>query len=339
MLQQQCNSTRWLIGLGLAVLMLALPGCMGGHAGREHARKGDEIMIAGRLFHTGTPIVLWFDQGGYDGYRVERRFSKFDERTWEHTKDKIESPNRFNLRKVQFTDDEREAVRGGAWPLDLLRKHVDQFVLHYDASGVSRQCFRTLHDERGLSIHFLLDLDGTIYQTLDVQERAWHATKANDRSIGIEIANIGAYSASQRSRLDTWYSPDNSTRDPSGVRVVIPAWMGDAGIRTPNFVARPTRPHLIEGSIHGQQLLQYDFTPEQYAALAKLTKALSRVLPGIRLDAPRDRQGNVLTSVLSDEDWRAFSGVLGHYHIQENKVDPGPAFDWERFLSAARKVR
>jgi N-acetyl-anhydromuramyl-L-alanine amidase AmpD len=42
---------------------------------------------------------------------------------------------------------------------------------------------------------------------------------------------------------------------------------------------------------------------------------------------------------MSDEDWRAFSGVLGHYHIQQNKVDPGPAFDWERFLAAARKAR
>jgi N-acetylmuramoyl-L-alanine amidase len=339
MLQITSKATRWLVGLGLMLLMLVLPACAGRHAGREHPRKGDEIMIGGRMFHTGTPVVLWFDQGGYDGYRVERRFSKFDERDWEHTKDKIESPNRFNLRKVQLSEDEREAVRGGAWSLDLLRTHVDQFVLHYDASGVSRQCFRTLHDERGLSIHFLLDLDGTIYQTLDVQERAWHATKANDRSIGIEIANIGAYSASQRARLDSWYAPDDSTRDPGDVRVMIPKWMGDAGIRTPNFVARPAQPHLIQGTIQGESLLQYDFTPQQYAALAKLAKALSHVLPGIRLDAPRDAQGNVLTSVLSDEDWRAFSGVLGHYHIQQNKVDPGPAFDWERFLAAARKAR
>lgn len=307
--------------------------------GREYTRKGDEIMVAGRMFHTGTKVVLWFDEGGYDGYRVERRFSKFDERNWEHTKDKIDSPNRFNLRKVVLSDEERERVRGGAWPLELLRRHVDQFVLHYDASGVSRQCFRTLHDERGLSIHFLLDLDGTIYQTLDVQERAWHATKANDRSVGIEIANIGAYPASQRSRLDSWYVPDDSTRDPLDIRVTLPAWMGDGGVRTPNFIARPARPGPIEGSIHGESLLQQDFTPEQYAALARLAKALSIALPGIRLDAPRDAEGCVLSTAMSDEAWRQFTGVLGHYHVQENKVDPGPAFDWERFLAAARRTR
>ena len=39
----------------------------------------------------------------------------------------------------------------------------------------------------------MLDLDGTIYQTLDLKEGAWHATDANGRSIGIEIANIGAF--------------------------------------------------------------------------------------------------------------------------------------------------
>ena len=34
----------------------------------------------------------------------------------------------------------------------------------------------------------MLDVDGTIYQTLDVKERAWHATTSNTRAVGIEIA-------------------------------------------------------------------------------------------------------------------------------------------------------
>jgi len=55
-------------------------------------------------------------------------------------------------------------------------------------------------------VHFMLDVDGTIYQTLDVKERAWQATKANDRSVGIEIANIGAYPANGNSTvLSEWY--------------------------------------------------------------------------------------------------------------------------------------
>jgi N-acetyl-anhydromuramyl-L-alanine amidase AmpD len=38
-------------------------------------------------------------------------------------------------------------------------------------------------------------------------------------------------------------------------------------------------------------------------------------------------------------DFAAFQGVLGHYHVQANKNDPGPALDWDRFLTEARAVR
>jgi N-acetyl-anhydromuramyl-L-alanine amidase AmpD len=27
---------------------------------------------------------------------------------------------------------------------------------------------------------------------------------------------------------------------------------------------------------------------------------------------------------------------VGHYHIQKNKTDPGPAFDWSRIVEGAR---
>ena len=120
----------------------------------------------------------------------------------------LTSPNRYNLRKNGLTTNELERVRGGGWDLSTLQRVVDQFVIHFDVSGTSRQCFNVLHDPRDLSVHFMFDLDGTIYQTLDLKERAWHATSSNSRSVGIEIANIGAY-------------PTNaSTRWPSGTRRV-----------------------------------------------------------------------------------------------------------------------
>ena len=40
-----------------------------------------------------------------------------------------------------------------------------------DVEGYSKGTFRVLHDMRGLSVHFMLDLDGTIYQTLDLKVR------------------------------------------------------------------------------------------------------------------------------------------------------------------------
>ena len=33
-------------------------------------RQGDEIMVAGRWFHTGARVVTWMDPGGYNAYRL-----------------------------------------------------------------------------------------------------------------------------------------------------------------------------------------------------------------------------------------------------------------------------
>ncbi len=320
------------------MLLLAsiLAGACAAHArpGDEVARRGEEIMVCGRLFHVGAPVVLWTDPGGYDGYRVERRFVPWERAGWDASRDAgITEPARFGLRRVPLSPEEFERVRGGGWTLDLLRRHVDQFVIHYDAAGTSRACFRVLHDVRGLSVHFMLDLDGTIYQTLDVKERAWHATVANDRAVGIEIANIGAYPPGRPSPLDRWYA-----RDDRGLRVAIPPEQGDGGLRTPGFVARPARPEPVEGVVQGQRLVMHDLTPEQYRSLIRLTAALHRALPGIALDCPRDAAGAPRTDALSPDELATFRGVLGHFHVQANKIDPGPAFDWEGVLRGAREI-
>ena len=305
--------------------------------GTPAKRKGDEIMVAGQMFHTGTKVVLWTDPGGYDAYRVERRFAPLEESDWATTKEKVkdqETPNRYSLRKGDLSPDEIERVRGGGWDLPTLRRVVDQFVIHYDVCGISKQCFKVLHDYRGLSVHFMLDIDGTIYQTLDVKERARHATISNDRSVGIEIANMGAYGANELETLNTWYGADASGR----LVIKIPEKLGDPMLRTPNFTGRPARAELVQGNIQGKDLNQYDLTPEQYKALVKLTAALSRVLPKIELDYPRGPDGKVLPHKLPDEDLKKYQGVLGHYHIQTNKIDPGPAFDWDRVINGARRL-
>jgi N-acetyl-anhydromuramyl-L-alanine amidase AmpD len=246
----------------------------------------------------------------------------------------LSKPNRYGLRTIGLTNRELERVRGGGWDLRLLRRVVDQFVYHFDVAGTSRQCFKTLHDVRGLSVHFMLDLDGTIYQTLDAKERAWHATTSNDRSIGIEIANIGAYPEGRKNPLDEWYK-----REPDGsVNLVVPERFGQTGIRTQGFVGHPARPEPVRGEIQGQRLEQYDFTPEQYRALIQLTATLCSVFPKLTCDYPRDSEGKLVTHKLPDEDLQHYQGVLGHYHVQTNKVDPGPAFQWDTVVTGARKL-
>lgn len=298
-------------------------------------RKGDEIVVAGQLFHTGTRVITWMDPHGYDAYRVDRRFSPLDEAGWEKTQAAVKdlkNPARYGLRRDSLSPDELERVRGGGWDLKTLQGVVDQFVMHYDVCGVSKQCFNVLHDHRGLSIHFMLDIDGTIYQTLDLKERAFHATISNTRSIGIEIANMGAYPPNDMKVLNQWYQPDEKGRP----RITIPASIKDPMIYTQNFTGYPARLQPVRGTIQNTELIQYDLTPQQYAALIKLTAALCKVFPKITCDVPREADGSVTPKKLPDPELKAYQGVLGHYHIQTNKTDPGPAFDWEKVINGAR---
>ncbi|MBL9195335.1 MAG: N-acetylmuramoyl-L-alanine amidase [Opitutaceae bacterium] len=328
-------------GFCILLLLFLAPLLLGGcHLARPRTfvpRKGDEIIVAGRMFHTGTRVVTWMDPGGYDAYRVERRFAPIAESGWESTAAAVKAlrtPNRYGLRKNGLSDAEIERVRGGGWDLPTLQRVVDQFVLHYDVCGISKSCFNVLHDHRGLSIHFMLDIDGTIYQTLDLKERAWHATTSNDRSVGIEIANMGAYPPADTKPLQDWYRPG-----PDGQPVItVPERLGDPMLHTPDFVGRPARPAPVTGDIQNTTLVQYDLTPQQYAALIKLTAALCKVFPQISCDYPRDATGELIPRKLPDEDLARFKGVLGHYHIQTNKTDPGPALQWPKVINSARRL-
>ena len=317
---------------------MLLSGCRapGPRVGEPLARTGEEIVVAGQLIHVGAPVVLWTDPGGYDAYRVERRFVPPDQAPWSDDPTErggLTSPNRYSTRRG-VPEAWADHIRGGGWSPAQLRDTVDQFVLHYDVCGTSRTCFRVLHDLRGLSVHFMLDLDGTIYQTLDVKERAWHATIANDRSVGIEIANIGAYPPDDRAPLDEWYATDAT----GTTRVTIPDRFGDGGLRTPDFVGYPSRSDAVLGTVNGRELVMYDLTDEQYDSLIKLTAALHRALPKIRLDYPRDDEGQLLDRAMTRAEFDAYTGLIGHNHVQANKIDPGPAFDWDRVVNGAQRL-
>ena len=115
--------------------------------------------------------------------------------------------------------------------------------------------------------------------------------------------------------------------------------MNDSGIRTPGFEARPVRPDLVQGTIHGNELYQYDYTPQQYDALTRLVAALANVFPQITLDVPRDANGAVRNTALTEAELARVRGLVGHWHVTENKIDPGPAFDWQRVLDGANRLR
>ena len=53
--------------------------------GTQLNRTGDEIVVCGQLFHIGTPVVTWMDEGGYDAYRADKRFGPWDAASWDAT--------------------------------------------------------------------------------------------------------------------------------------------------------------------------------------------------------------------------------------------------------------
>ena len=285
---------------------------------RPADRPGESIVVCGQKIPIGTKVVLWTDPGGHNAYTPKP----------EPAQGKDAALLGFRPRRGLSAEQAAEVEKNG-WTFPLVQELVDQFVIHYDVCGTSGRCFDVLRN-RGLAVQFMLDLDGTIYQTVDLKECAWHATKANDRSIGIEIANMGAYptDGSEKSPLDTWYKQvDGQTQIQLPAGATVPTHPADAP------PLQPSRPEPVVGKVQGQELRQYDLTPQQYAALAKLTAGLCATFPKIRQDVPRDAAGKVLDHKLDDSVYDQYHGILGHFHVQANKTDPGPAFQWDKILS------
>src|SRR6516162_9842596 len=84
--------SRWEFLLIVPLVLVFVSGCATTQSvGQGEPRKGDEIVAAGQFFHTGTPVVLWMDPGGYDAYRVERRFSPLSKAGWTDSHEEIKA--------------------------------------------------------------------------------------------------------------------------------------------------------------------------------------------------------------------------------------------------------
>lgn len=255
------------------------------------AATNTHIVVGGQKFDVGRPVVLWDDpERGFDGYAelcleesakskspcCQRQFKRFGKRS---------------------------GMKGRS--LEELQGIVKQFVLHHDGCVNSRSCFYSMHDLPrpdggcGLSAHFMVDADGTIYQTLDLIERAYHAEQANTISVGVEICNRADASRNELSRLP------------------------------PDYRTRPVRDVLINGHVHKA----FDYRPEQYRSVIALSRAMIRVFPKIGPVIPLGPNGEPSLDTL--EKPSAFEGIVGHLHVDEGrqKWDPG-AFDWKKLMSA-----
>lgn len=174
-----------------------------------------------------------------------------------------------------------------------LRRHEGErkpsfFVTHWDVCLSSKMCHKVL-EQRGISVHFAIDNDGTIFQFMDMNDVAYHAGSRlwNDKSIGVEIAN-GYYL-----RHQDWYVRNG---------------LGE-------------RPVITDAVCHGSKLEPFTgFYPQQLEALKALYRAVHKAT-GIPLEAPLDRSGNTNTTVSKKCADGQFEGFMSHYHLKKAKTD------------------
>lgn len=256
-----------------------------------------KIIVAGKEFEVDARVVRWFEGPKFDAHALRCMSDGAakcpDGVTPFGDKAKNRRANRFALRPAlrQYKDPRQV-------PLAAAQAVIRQFVLHHDGCPNAKVCFHVLHNERGLSCHFLLDNDGTLYQTLDLALMAFHAAGFNNNSIGIEISNRGDAKA-----WPDYYSKQRQKRETTTVR------------------------------IHGHVYKCFKFTPEQEDTMRALAKGLARALPNLPLEYPQDSPGHQAWSEIPNA--RSFAGYLGHYHTTQRKWDPGP-FDFKAFCEKSR---
>ena len=179
------------------------------------------------------------------------------------------------------------------------------FVNHWDAALSASSCAKIIN-KRGISIHFCIDNDGTIYQLLDTQHAAWQAGSRawNHNSIGVEISN--AYYP----KYQPWYVKNGLGERPikSGVKC--------HGVKMKDFMG---------------------FYECQIEALVALFEAINRQL-GIPLESPLDDKGKNLETVHPESAACEFQGFISHFHLTKRKIDCA-GLDLSEICRKAQNVR
>jgi len=168
------------------------------------------------------------------------------------------------------------------------KRNIRLFVNHWDVCLDSTRCNDVLN-KRGISVHFLIDNDGTIFQTLDMQHGAWHGSsgRVNRASVGVEISN--AYYP----KYQNWY-------------------------KKRGFGERPIMKDTV---VHGQKLDDFmGFYDIQIQAAQALWKAIESC-SNVEYQTPLDANGNTSTTYVQDVVYGKFAGIVSHYHCTKKKID------------------
>ena len=161
-------------------------------------RPQGNLIIGGQVFQIDAPVVNWHENG-WDA-TSELCLPTKDNTVAKCTPagpGKMVPYGKLPFGAYTRRYSTRPALRNSKWnngmnaPYDAAKNVIKKFVIHHDGCATADMCFTVLQNERGLSVHFLLDNDGTIYQTIDLALMAYHASEWNTDSIGVELCCRG----------------------------------------------------------------------------------------------------------------------------------------------------
>lgn len=273
------------------------------------AKPNGNLIIGNEVFNINAPVINWRDSG-WDAtlpYCIPTRNDSgatcrpaaSGQEPWAVPP---QPPDKPYLRRYAYRPGMQ--LEGDHPTYKSTKAAVKQFVIHHDGCTSADMCFGVLQNERGLSVHFLLDNDGYIYQTIDLGLMAYHAADWNLHSIGIELCSRG----------DAIKYPDTYKAGRFGpVRESLPC------------------------KINNNTLRAFDYTKAQYESFAMLCRELLRLLPNLPADYPQSSPGEQMWNTLANANVERdrYAGYIGHYHITDQKWDPGP-FDFKKFCTALR---
>ncbi|HEY4241503.1 MAG TPA: N-acetylmuramoyl-L-alanine amidase [Kofleriaceae bacterium] len=276
-----------------------------------------ELIIGDKTFKTGLNLKNWHDTG-WDALSEDCIPTQTESAAALAGKCVMSAPGKYvpyGLPKGMPKYTQRYSTRpvlrglkassGGKFcRYEDIKPVIKQFVIHHDGCASADMCFNVVQNERGLSVHFLLDNDGTIYQTCDLGIMAYHACDWNLHSIGIELCNRGDAKAEPHYYDDPRHGPK---RDKVPIK------------------------------INNSPMLGYGYTKPQMDSLQGLARELRKVLPNLPMEYPQSSPGQQSWDTFKDATVQRdrYAGYVGHYHITAQKWDPGP-FDFKAFCSGLR---
>jgi len=262
-------------------------------------RVSGNLIIANQRFHIEAPVINYTEPPYWDSTKEYC----IDTQNYHPT-----CPGGVPYGKLPHPYTKRYSTRGPLRrygnnpPLEAVKAVIRQFVIHHDGCQSAEMCFNVVQNERGLSCHFLIDNDGTIYQTIDLALMAYHASEWNTNSIGVELCNRG-----------------DALREPNLYQ------SGKLG---------PKR-EPVKCTINNHTILAYTYTKEQIDSMTRLGRALQRLLPNIPAEFPQSSPGVQLWDTMPASASFRFAGYIGHYHLTTQKWDPGP-WNFKEFCRGLR---